>query len=385
LSKVFESIIKDYLADHLEDNLVIPSFQFGFQPNLSTTIQLTQVIETIRTNFNKKTLTGLLLLDVEQAFDKVLHDALILKLIKINTSLYLTKIIQSYLSFRQFRVKINNSLSKPVAAAAGVPQGSVLGPTLFNTFLHDIPKTVDRRLSLVQYADDIAIIASSKDPAIIANLLKRQLTVIDEYLNKWGMRLNIAKSQPIIFRHTILTQRRRDRIPREIRHKGQIIPLQNSVKYLGITLDTRLSFHKNIQNSRQKALARINQLYPLLSSKNIKTKTAITIYKSYIRPIMTYASPAWINTPITYRNKLQIIQNNVLRIITKSPPYTPIKELHDITGIETLQSHIQRLNRNFLLKIQKLNNPIIASSLIPIFPPDAKYPTPLTSLRNLTS
>jgi hypothetical protein len=383
LSKVFESVIKDYLHDHLEDNDVIPSFQFGFRPQLSTTIQLTNVVETIRTNFNRKIFTGLLLLDVEQAFDKVPHDALILKLVKIGTPLYLTKLIQNYLTNRHFQVKINSSLSQHTPVAAGVPQGSVLGPMLFNIFLNDIPQTIDHRISLALYADDIAIISSSKDPIITKHLLERQLSSIDAYLNKWGMRLNINKSQPILFTPPSTLKRRKTFPTLKILHKGQSISFQKTVKYLGVTLDPKLSFNNHITNSCNKASTRIRQLYPILNAKSIPTRVGTTLYKSYIRPILTYASPCWVHTSETNFKKLQRIQNSALRIITKSRMYTPITELHNMCGTETLLNHIQHLNKNFILKVQNIPNPTITASLLPRNPDKAKYPTPYAILKTL--
>jgi hypothetical protein len=81
VSKLLESFINGYLQDHLDDNEVIPQYQYGFRRELSTSLQLTRIVEKARRNFNNKIDTGMLLLDINQAFDKVHHEALLLKLI----------------------------------------------------------------------------------------------------------------------------------------------------------------------------------------------------------------------------------------------------------------------------------------------------------------
>ncbi|KAL4084622.1 hypothetical protein QTP88_027553 [Uroleucon formosanum] len=131
------------LATSSEDcSETIPKFQFGFRTHhstTSTTQQLLRLTEHINNSFEKHYHAGAVFIDISKAFDKVWHQGLLFKLKIINTPNYIFNIISEFLSNRQFSVKINDNYSDFVPITAGVPQGSILGPTLFNVYISDIP------------------------------------------------------------------------------------------------------------------------------------------------------------------------------------------------------------------------------------------------------
>jgi retron-type reverse transcriptase len=134
-----------------EHNLII-SQQFGFRSKHSTTHQILRLVEEISFDFNKDLTTGMILFDIEKAFDSIWHDGLIHKMIKCNFPTYLIKIILSFLSKRNFFVNVNKSFSNDFEIPAGVPQGSLLSPYLFNFFINAIPSPPN--CSKAIYADN---------------------------------------------------------------------------------------------------------------------------------------------------------------------------------------------------------------------------------------
>ncbi|GFX02992.1 probable RNA-directed DNA polymerase from transposon BS [Trichonephila clavipes] len=155
LSKAYEFVLLNRLNQHcIARNIIIPE-QHGFVTQCSTVTQLLRVTELIHHGFQNNQATGMLFVDIAKAFDKIWHDGLLSKMMRLGFSDQLIKIIHSYLNSREFRVRVENSLSTPRPILSGVPQGSLLGPKLFNLYINDIPKAVGVHLAM--YADDTAI------------------------------------------------------------------------------------------------------------------------------------------------------------------------------------------------------------------------------------
>jgi hypothetical protein len=154
LAKVAEKVINERLNKYDDKLNLTRQEQFGFRPGHDTTQQVTRIITDIITNYNKQKVTSMTLLDIQKAFDRVWIQGLIIKLYKFKIAVYMIKLIQSYLTDRTFKVKIENTLSEAQPIKAGVTQGSVLGPRLFTWFINDLPTFEKTKIAL--YADDTA-------------------------------------------------------------------------------------------------------------------------------------------------------------------------------------------------------------------------------------
>ena len=158
LSKIFEKVILTRLQQHTVTDEIIPPFQFGFREGHSTSHQVRRVVNYIKEGFRVKKSTGMIMLDLTSAFDSVWHDGLIFKLAALNYPRYLISIVNSYITERTFQVKVGSTLSKVEHVPAGVPQGSVVSPELFNIYMADLP--IPSECLVAQYADDIALLYS---------------------------------------------------------------------------------------------------------------------------------------------------------------------------------------------------------------------------------
>ncbi|GFT61024.1 RNA-directed DNA polymerase from mobile element jockey [Trichonephila clavipes] len=161
LSKLAEKIISTRLNDFLETNKILIPEQHGFRPRLSTTHQLLRVVEYIKEGNNMGQCTAAVFLDIQKAFDRVWHYGLLFKLINYNIPTPLILLLNSYISNRSFTVKINRTYSQTRSISAGVAQGSILGPVLFNLYVNDILKSTNTMLCM--YADDTAILSRHKN------------------------------------------------------------------------------------------------------------------------------------------------------------------------------------------------------------------------------
>lgn len=288
-------------------NKIIPE-QFGFRAEHSTTQQILRITERASINFNINRSTGLVMLDLAKAFDSVWHDGLVFKLIKMGIPHTLVNIIDSYLKDRKSYVEVDKSTSSSYNVEAGVPQGSILSPHLFNIFINDVPTPKDCQLSV--YADDTALFCNVpwKNARKVKNILVSALEKVSKFFKAWKIKVNSAKTEFIVFTHSrVMNKRLADNPPI---FEGVTFKWQPFVTYLGVDLDQKLNFGQHISKVISKARKMVSVNYSLLKKKSAVSKHAkISIYRSIIRPILTYACPIYSNCPKKFFSKLQIQQN----------------------------------------------------------------------------
>jgi hypothetical protein len=172
---VFEKILSNRLKNFLEINNLLPPEQFGFRSEHSTINPILEFHTDTTRRANLKEHTLAVFLDIERAFDRVWHDGLVQKLIKIPINPNFIQLIDSFLSNRTCSVKIQNIKSRPIALQAGVPQGSILSPLLYIVYCRDFPVTDAPRTKTRLFADDTAVWTSQRNPAIAARILQGHL------------------------------------------------------------------------------------------------------------------------------------------------------------------------------------------------------------------
>lgn len=306
-------------------------------------MQVARIAHAVTLNYNKSNVTSLVLLDIEKAFDTVWIDGIIYKLIKYKFPHSLVKLLQNYLVGRKFTIKVNNSYSETRFPKAGVPQGSVLGPVIFSYFMNDIPKF--RQTNLAIYADDTAIYSHSFNAQVATKQTQIHVNLVSEFAKNWKIKINNNKTEHIIFSRKFTNTKVYEPLRVE---RMRIQQAQNSVKYLGVCLDKRMSFMGNTKNLTNKAHKTIRVLYPLLNrNSKLSISTKRLLDTAIIRPSITYASPVWCSMSKTSMTKIQRLQNKCLRLVLNKEWYTTINELHELAGIERIETFIKRLSIHF--------------------------------------
>merc|ERR1712236_57342 len=167
VSKILERAVHEQLMKYLKDKKLLYEYQSGFRQSYSTDSCLIILMDYIRILKSKRNYVGMVLLDLQKAFDTVDHEILCNKLEAMGINF--TKWFKSYLGGRQQMVIANETRSDPGIVSCGVPQGSILGPLLFLCYVNDMPISIKCKLLL--YADDSALIVSGSDPQTIADTL----------------------------------------------------------------------------------------------------------------------------------------------------------------------------------------------------------------------
>ena len=151
VSKVFEKLVNNKIVDHLEKSGVFSDLQYGFRSSRSTANLLTVMSDRIARVFNRSGATRAIALDISKAFDRVWHADLLHKRRSYGISGHTFGLISSFLSNRLLQVVVDGKSSQEDAVYAGVPKGSILGPTLFLLFINDLPDDVICNVTI--YAD----------------------------------------------------------------------------------------------------------------------------------------------------------------------------------------------------------------------------------------
>ena len=350
ISKLFERIISNRMMLHIDANSIFANEQFGFRHGHSTTHQLLRVTNLIRSNKSDGNSTGVALLDIEKAFDSVWHEGLVAKLKNFNFPLYLIKLIQNYLTDRTLQVNYQNSKSYRLPVRAGVPQGSILGPLLYNIFTSDLPD-LPRGCQKSLFADDTGISAKGKSLRVICSRLQKSLDIFSSYLQKWKISPNASKTQLIIFPHKPRASFLKPNGSHVVTMNGVTIPWSSQVKYLGLVLDQKLTFKNHIEAIQAKCNKYIKCLYPLINRRSkLCIKNKLLIFKQIFRPAMLYAVPIWSSCCATRKKALQRNQNKILKMILKLPPWYSTNEVHRISNVETLENMSNKIINNFRQK-----------------------------------
>lgn len=323
ISKVAETVILSRLSNFVNENNILPNSQFGFREKHGTIHQLLRVSEFIADKLNKRQHCSMLLLDVQQAFDRVWHEGLVYKLTQLKFPNYIIGITQSFLANRSFRVRVGKAISEPKSIQAGVPQGSKLSPMLFNIYSHDIP--TNSRIMTALYADDIALIQSHPRIEFAAHCIAKFLPTLLNWYTKWRLGINHSKSEAMIFS-------RSKQNPIRLRIQQEPIEWKNSIKYLGIFFDRRVSWVKQIKHARAKSYLAFTSLKPFLNNRSISNHTKLRTVKAVIRPMLTYGLPIWGCSSSKSLKLLEGTQMRIIRHSLKIPWFIRNREiLHDLS------------------------------------------------------
>jgi hypothetical protein len=277
---------------------------------------------------------------MEKAFDTVWHKGLIYKLISHEFPSYLVHLVKNYLSDRSFAVNSHSHTSKIKQISAGVPQGSLIGPFLFNLFINDMPRTPDTALAL--FADDTAVYTSSWSRQVIVSRLNKHLEEIESYCNSWKLKINYAKTEFVVF------SKKRSAQPSTVTIAGNVVRETTAAKYLGVTLDKGLTFRQHITEKKRQGIVALKSLYPLINRKSgLSPENKLAIYKTIVRPMILYAAPVFSNAAKSNLKHLQVTQNAFLRLAYGGNRYTSTAEVHTWAEVEYVKDYISRVADRF--------------------------------------
>ena len=253
---------------------------------------------------------GAVFMDLSRAFDCLPHSLLIAKLHAYGVTEETCQLLCSYLTSRKQRVKIGNYTSLWNTTYKGVPQGSILGPILFNVFINDLFFFMDK-CQLYNYADDNSMSsASSNISDVMCNLHHDTANAIDWFIRN-GMEPNPAK-----FQFMIISSKNIEKLFLRI-NENVMIPASSDVVLLGITIDEKLRFDKHVDIITKKAARQVNALSRI--SRNLDHKSKELINNSFVRSNFSYCPLVWHFCGKSANGKLEKLHERALRLVLNDP------------------------------------------------------------------
>lgn len=243
-SKLIEKCVTEQLVTHLNQSPHnLHEMQFGFRKHYSTEMAECFLLEKIKHSVDKGGVVGAVFLDLKKAFDPVNHRILLNKLSQCSVSPRTVKWLESYLSERKQCVKVNNSISAICNNELGRPQGSALSPLLFSLYINDLPSSCPPNVQCQMYADDAVIYVHARTKDKAAQELSTAMCKISEWLQKSQLVLNVTKTVSMFFSKKISV----NDINPPVLLQGSKIESVQEFKYLGVVIDSNLSFKQQIK------------------------------------------------------------------------------------------------------------------------------------------
>ena len=302
ICKIMEAIIRDAIVDHLTAHKLLRDTQHGFRSGHSCLTNLLSFLEEITSYVDDGFPVDVLYLDFSKAFDKVPHCRLIEKMKAHGIEGNVVSWVESWLTGRKQRVVVNGSPSEWSDVVSGVPQGSVLGPTLFIIYINDIDEGIAS--SILKFADDTKVFRKC-GTVEEAFTLQEDLSTLYQWSSDWQMLFNADKCHCL---HIGSKNPHYDYFLGEER-----IETSTQEKDLGVIIHQSLSNSVHVANAVKKANQALAMINKTVINKDKFTMTKL--YKTLVRPHLEYCVQAWRPHLQGDINKIESVQRRATRMV----------------------------------------------------------------------
>ena len=311
LSKLYERCMHTRLYDFLAKSDTFYEFQFGFRKQYSTNHALLSIVEEIKESLDKGNFACGVFIDLEKAFDTVNHRILLGKLEHYGLRGISNDWFRSYLSSRKQCIKLDGIKSDYRDITCGVPQGSILGPLLFLIYINDMYKSV-KFSKIHHFADDTNLLCIENNEKILRKRMNEDLKLIFEWLCTNRLSLNVAKTEFIIFKPP--KKRMINRFTLKL--DGKTIFESPKIKYLGLIMDSRLTWKYHINELRKKLSKSIGIIYKM---KNLAPLRVLnSLYYALFHSHLNYGICVWGNASEKLLQPIFMLQKKVIRMISNA-------------------------------------------------------------------
>lgn len=342
ISKLLERIINTRLVGYLESKHLLSTNQYGFREGKSTDQAVNDLINFVSNNLDKKQKSLTVFLDLAKAFDTISVPILLKKLELLGIRGTQLKLFESYLTGRVQSVRIGNVNSGDLPVTYGVPQGSILGPTLFLVYINDLTSLKLRHGKIISFADDTALAFSANTWQGAFKAAQDGFNAVSEWLEDNGLTLNVDKTKYVCFsirsnteinldQHNIIAHE----CPSRENCSCPTLKRVSLIKYLGVIIDQNLNFKEHC-----KALCgRIRKLIYIFKTLRHVTEPFVLkrIYFALCQSLITYCISSWGGSPKTTIKPVEVAQRAILKVSTFKPRLFPTSQLYEFCEVLTVR------------------------------------------------
>ena len=343
--KILEHIVHSSIMNHYEGSKILTDCQHGFRKKRSCETQLISLVHDITKSLEAGHQIDMILLDFSKAFDKVPHQRLLHKLNFYGVRNNTLRWIGSFLKDRSQNVVLEGEHSSKAPVLSGVPQGTVLGPLLFLTYINDLPEAISHSKTKL-FADDSMIfkeIQKEQDQT----KLQEDLDSLQLWESKWQMNFNPSKCTSMS-----ANSGKKDTIPKDYFLHDQKLEKTKFSKYLGVTISEDMKWTQHTDLIASKGHRAVGFLRRNFSACSPKAKA--TTYTTMVRPVLEYASTVWDPSLRKDVQKLEKVQRSASRYVFNNYDRTPgtVTSLLNRLEWDTLEERREMSRLTMLFKIQ---------------------------------
>ena len=293
VGKLLERIIYNRLETSIQEAGGLSDYQYGFRKGRSAVDAIRRVVgiatDAIQGSRWTKRMCAIIALDIQNAFNSARWADIMLALEEHRVPFYLRRIISNYLSDRILLYDTDEG-TQSYNISGGVPQGSVLGPLLWNVLYDGLLRQIlPDGVTMVAYADDVALVVVAKSITEVQYLGDDAIEIVSNWLNDHGLRLAPEKTE------AVLISRTKKRKYAAFMVEGKRISTADTIKYLGVTLDARLSFREHLETAGMKAARVARALAGIMPNIGGPKQPRRLLLSMVVSSVILYASPIWVH------------------------------------------------------------------------------------------
>lgn len=352
LLKTLERLCDRHLRENALANIRLHPQQHAYSQGKSTESALHAVVSKVEEAIGSKSMCLGTFIDIEGAFDKTNFHSITSALVRHGVNPVMVEWIGNMLSKRIIR--FSSSETQHALVARGCPQGGVLSPLLWNLVVNDLITRLNKHYYYtIGYADDIAILVSGRVSSTVCDVTQQALRIVERWCTENELTVNPKKTEQVMFTNKRLLG---NYDPPKLFNTE--LQFNSEVKYLGVTLDSKLNWSSHLNNKIDKATIAFWQCRRMIGKQwGLTPKITLWLYQSVIRPIISYGAVVWWPRTklVTVEAKLQRLQRLACMATTGCMRTTPTAAMEALLSLPPLHLFIQQEAGAAAVRLKKLN------------------------------